>query len=1687
MAEASLNVVINAVDNASGVIAGVAAELSGLSGAGAAATAGVGSVNGAFSGTAAAGRAANAAYTAAALGGTALNNSTVTAASGVAALEQKLQTQKNTTMQYAREVRNAKNDLRAKQAVLESTAKTYKATTAPIKENISSLKTQQSSLKETITARQNEISSLTDTNKGLKKSSQAYKENQKAIQWVRTELGDTQEKYRKVGNEISAQEAALKGHTATYKEAQANVKAAAQSHEELRAKMKDSAAAEKEIAFAVREGDVAARGSIQTQKTLRTALTAEYYQKSGKIIKEYGEGVDTLTKPLQTAAVAAIGLGAASTVAAVKFEDNFANVKKTVEGTPEQLEAVRKGIIDMTTVGINGHGSIPQTTAELTELAAAGGQLGIQTENILDFTETMAMLGSATNLQGEAGAQTLARFMNVADVSQKDIKNLGSAVVDLGNNFATTEAEIANMAMDMGATGATVGMSAQDILGYATAMSSMGIDAAAGGSALQRIWMEMQNAVSNGGDELQAFSEVSGKSSEEFQKQWKEDATGAFNDFLKGLNKSDDQVGLLTALGFNNVRDQRALLALAGGKGFDILTEAIERSNKAWEENAALQTEFENKQQTAASQIQIVKNNAVEAARSFGEVLLPTIVDVTGGLSGAAQGLASLDDRSKKTLVATGAVVVGLGAVSKGTVGVIKGIGNTADALGKIKKASEAGGILENIATALPTVAGAAVPVALGIVGITTAVVAGKAAYEAWYNSQYRWTNGLSDGNAKIKESLDNFKNLSKVQQEIKDAKLIIENPESSKEQVQQAKNKIEEIKSLLEEEYDLKIKSDNSNLESTVETLKNISELETLQNINSQSDRLQQLKPKFDEYQSQKSNLEADLKSALEAQERYGELKLKISELDKSSKDYLSDLVELGKQYGMENIGDPSEVIARAAVGYDNASKSVKDYSDQLKNLKGSYDEYIAISTEIANWQTELINASALEGNDDKVQNYLSKLGETVRRAGLDMNGYAQAAAQAINGIDFKTAWQKGGETLDKFSNDYVRAMRAFGATTEDTVAGLALIKSGFSNVSEVSAEAIPKVIANLRELGNTQGLEMSAEKLTEIARAMGLIPDNKKIVINADGNISIIDEAKKKTEELPAEHNTDITVTDKTSEGVSAAEENLNNLPTEKTITIKTVLGSTVGFSPDNTPWAQKKADGTQNFSGGLAWLNDDGRADPRELVIDRGRAFIPEGRDVILPLSKGAKVYTSAQTKAIMSGLGIPHYAEGKDNSDAFVNARNDWSHYTKTHSVATTQELEKWLEFRRQYKENEKDIADIDEQIFSLTKKISDEQNKQSSAWIADRVALNNWKDYGDSAIEAFDRVKARNKQDLDAGRLTLQEYTDIMSKLGSDMYSGRINQSKQWLERERNYNDLSTDGYLAGIDRMRAYTEEYYAKGLINHREYVEGKIALDEMEADKKREQYAEWKTDADAWETMRDTYSDWEDVGDNKEDFLIRKIDRAKEAFAAGKSDLKTFTADMNEYKMNLFKYRGEMYDDFLSQRRDYISDMKEEFSAAEKALQDSWTTADRKEDIGKVSAQLDIYSDAVTDRGQQKYRELQEQMKKLQREEELYQLQVRNNATIEALEDEYKQLEAGKSVFLRGIKDNFDIDVSGLLRGFEQSNNTINRTLGEIIDAIHNIKMEQTNYTDSRTIQNFISHLSSEQKDELLNTLGR
>lgn len=1550
---------------------------------------------------------------------------------------------------------------------------------------------------------------------------------------------------------------------------------------------------------------------------------ASQLKDTGKGIKEVGESIDTITKPIQYASTALAAGGVASAKFAIDFEDSFAGVKKTVDATPEQLSKIKQGIIDLSTTGIDGRGAIPQTTTELNELAAAGGQLGISQENIIDFTEVMAQMGSATNLVGEEGAATLARFQNVMGVGQNEIRNIGSAIVDLGNHSATTESEIAEMALRMGKYGSSVRMSAADVLGYSAALSSLGIEAQMGGSAIGRTWLSIETAVASGGEGLTKFAKYSGKSAEEFKKQWNTDSSGAFNGLLKGLQSAENLTVALDDLGINNTQDIQAMMALVNG--YDLVTESVNRSNTAYQENTALQEEFNAKNETTASKLANTKNNIIEAARSIGETMLPSIKDASTTVADFAKGLSQMDDEQKRAVVNTGATVIAIGAISKVSAGAIKGVGGIVEAVGNIKKAFSTGGALAKFAPTLTSIGAAAGPAALAVAGIATAAIAGKVAYDKWYQSQYRWSEGLSEGNEKVKESLEKYKFLNDIQGQIKSLKMVIESPESSQEQVDNAKSKLEEIKEMLSQEYNLVINSDNSNLDDAVEQVTKLSKNELQSNINNQRAELSELVNNNANYIQTRREAQENYNKELELQTKYSEAQSKVSDITAKIANNEITAAEgyakakeiykntIGSDY--ENaITDESDknaesVLASITGSYKVATGILEDYKKQLDDLDGSHQELHDTAEELSNMELELLKMSVANKDNESVEKSLSDMKEFISAGKLDMNSYAQAAALAMNGVDnLESAWEKAangdGTELNNIINDYVHSMQKFGAYSGDIATNAALLQNGFKTVKEAA------------ENGK---LDVITEQANELAHSMGLIPENKRIVIDADGNISVVKELQQAVDDvntkvdvkLQVDAEGDVSVLDTADEKLKELVKNdevqikfnvdtggfdINDLngnklgeitatgkviwtndstepdnytapPKEGNVTFKknsaepdgyqpedkfatvhytvSVEGSSIeGLSNKSVPAARfgstgtfvkkKVAKGTQNFEGGLAMVNDEkGISDPRELIVDKGRAFIPQGKDVLLPLSKGAKVYTASQTKAIMSGMGIPHYATGKDNSDAFTSAKDDWTHYTKTHAVTTAQDLEKWLEFQEKFKSNDKDIADIEEQIFSLTQKRTQELNNLSKSYIEERAALNDWDDNGDNPVDAFARIRDRNMAEVEAGRMTWEDYTTEMSSIGSTLYENMTEYSRDWLEHQEKYNGMSAADYIAGIGRIQTYTEQMYAQGIISHKEYVEAKNKLNEEYLDKRKEQIEQEYNISKDYISEHTYFNDWQDNGDNPLDAYNRVMDRHREELANGEltqdefdkyqselgSDMyserveqsknwleeqrkyygmtdeeyiaglkriqqytqeyydlglisrKEYNENMTELNHDMFDQAGESFDDMLQQQQDYINKLRDEFSAQEQALQDSWTVEDRKADMSETQAQLDIYANAVTDRGQQKYKELQEQMKQLQRDEELYQLQVKNNATIEKLEAEYDALENSKADFIKSIATNIDsIDVTGIVADITQEvsggNDKITKTLGEIIEAIKGIKIEQQNYNNNSKI---------------------
>ncbi|MEG0661625.1 MAG: phage tail tape measure protein, partial [Anaerorhabdus sp.] len=314
-----------------------------------------------------------------------------------------------------------------------------------------------------------------------------------------------------------------------------------------------------------------------------------------------------------TAALATIGVSAGLLVkqvvdVGVGFESAFAGVKKTVNASAQELEGFRKEILNLST-------DIPQTANEIANIAEAAGQLGIKNDALMGFTRTMADLGVATNMGATEAATTLARFANITQMSQKDFGRLGSTIVELGNNLATTEAEIADMALNIAGAGHQVGMTEPQILALSAALSSVGIEAAAGGTAMSTLMIEIKKATVLGGKDLEKFANVANMSAKDFKEAFEKDAGKAIQTFIEGLGSASergvDAIALLNDAGLTDVRMTRALLNAANAS--DVFSGAFELANTAWDENIALTKEAEQRYETTESKMQILNNTIAKA------------------------------------------------------------------------------------------------------------------------------------------------------------------------------------------------------------------------------------------------------------------------------------------------------------------------------------------------------------------------------------------------------------------------------------------------------------------------------------------------------------------------------------------------------------------------------------------------------------------------------------------------------------------------------------------------------------------------------------------------------------------------------------------------------------------------------------------------------------------------------------------------------------------------------------------------------------------------------------------------------------------------------------------------------------------------------------------------------------------
>ena len=304
-----------------------------------------------------------------------------------------------------------------------------------------------------------------------------------------------------------------------------------------------------------------------------------------------------------------------------QYEKSLRAVEKTTGITGDQIENLGDDIRALST-------RIPVATNQLLEIAEAAGQLGIRgTANIKRFTETIARLGFASDVQGEQAAKTIARVLNVTGDGVENVDRFSSAIVELGNNFAASESEILEVTSEVARATQQFNIGAAAAAGISTALRSLGVEAESGGTAIGQSFFAIEKAIRKGGSSLRTLIKLTGLTRDELRETFEKDALRVFNLFLEGLNRFPKEAGgaagALERLGISGVRILKTIPTLASNVG--LLQNALEKSTVAFQENKALIDESDKAFDTLNGQFQIFQNNIDAIQSSLGAALAPAL------------------------------------------------------------------------------------------------------------------------------------------------------------------------------------------------------------------------------------------------------------------------------------------------------------------------------------------------------------------------------------------------------------------------------------------------------------------------------------------------------------------------------------------------------------------------------------------------------------------------------------------------------------------------------------------------------------------------------------------------------------------------------------------------------------------------------------------------------------------------------------------------------------------------------------------------------------------------------------------------------------------------------------------------------------------------------------------------------
>ncbi|CAK1724547.1 Phage tail tape measure protein [Vibrio crassostreae] len=473
---------------------------------------------------------------------------------------------------------------------------------------------------------------------------------------LKNRLYEAQKRLDSFNDEIHQGKVKTNQLNAAYKAAGKRVTQLTDSQNKQRDKLRGLGAALKESGINTgRMSDEQRKLEAQAEKATAAIAKQNRHLKEMKSIQSRIDTRDAKLSEIggQATSLAMAAAPIAATVwSAVKNESSFADVKKVVDMTPEEADAMRNWSLRTST-------ETPMSANDINAMLAAGGQSGIKDKaELKQFVLDSAQMGVAFDMEAGQAGETLAVFKAALGLDQNGAMGLAGLANHLSNNSNAKANDIAGVMARQGASAKMAGFSANEAAALSASMLSAGMGEERSATALKNISGRLTLGGVATKAQQTALSTV-GFDSVELATSMQNDASGTLLQVLEAIRDAplEEQSALITQIFGEEAKG--AVASLAGNT--DLFRKTLKLAKQGQDVHIqSLQDEYEARINTSENGISQFINKVNRLSVIVGTALLPALNWVLEPLGDGINLLADFAEANQGVTAAVGIGVAGL-------------------------------------------------------------------------------------------------------------------------------------------------------------------------------------------------------------------------------------------------------------------------------------------------------------------------------------------------------------------------------------------------------------------------------------------------------------------------------------------------------------------------------------------------------------------------------------------------------------------------------------------------------------------------------------------------------------------------------------------------------------------------------------------------------------------------------------------------------------------------------------------------------------------------------------------------------------------------------------------------------------------------------------------------------------------